>query len=140
MKWEAGTHPSVRVLAELVCPGEVAGVGRDASQRVEGEHLDRRVVPASRVLEDGDQPFFGVLDPIRGVHRGKEAITERDLLAAPGGAVPRRAASSMARARCVCPSARRTRPRCTRPSAASRTSPMASAFSSASSNVAAPVS
>ena len=49
------------------------------------------------------------------------------------------AASSAARAGATCPSARRTRPRWTRASAARRTSPVASAFSIASSSVAAPV-
>ena len=124
---------------ELPRRGDVARLGRDAGERVEGEDLDRGVVVAPGVVEDRDEPL------LRAGHSSSasSAASRHSPSAAcsppPAARCHAVAASSAARAAAVRPSARRTRPRCTRASAARRTSPVASAFSIASSSVAAPV-
>ena len=130
-----------RLLAQSSCAVATspASAARRA-ERVEREDLDRGVVVAAGVVEDRDEPSAAP-GTVGGVERREQALAERGLLAAAGVAVPRgRPPRAPTRASSVRPSARRTRPRCTRASAAMRTSPVASAFSIASSSVAAPAS
>ena len=87
MKWEAAPCAG-RPLAQVARRGDVAGVGGDAGERVEGEDLDRGVVVAPGVVEDRDEPLLGAGDAVVGVHRGEQALAERGLLAAAGAAVP----------------------------------------------------
>ena len=74
---------------QLARRGDVARVGGDAGERVEREDLDGGVAVAPRVVEDRDEPSLGAGDAVRGVERGEQALAERGLLAAAGGAVPR---------------------------------------------------
>ena len=64
-------------------------LGGDAGERVEREDLDGRVVVAPGVVEDRDEPRLGAGDAVLGVERREQALAERGLLAAAGGAVPR---------------------------------------------------
>ena len=48
-----------------------------------------RVVVAPGVVEDGGETFLGAGVPVRGVHRGEQALAERNLFAAFSGAMPR---------------------------------------------------
>ncbi len=116
----------------------VAAVRR---QGVEREHLDVSFVVEARVIQDRAESVGRIRDAVGRIHRREQALAERGLLAAPA---LRDATRSLTRARpvhrAVRPSARSTRPRCTRASAARRTSPVASAFSIARCSVAAPVS
>ena len=127
-------------VTEVACGADVAGFGGDPGERVEGEHLDRGVAAQPGIVEDRDETFLGAGDLVRrrpsrpaGTRRARPAPHRRRRGATRS---PPRAPPALA---ATCPSARRTRPRCTRASAASRTSPVASAFSTASSRVAAPV-
>ena len=129
------------VCAELARRGDVAGLGRDAGERVEGEDLDVGVVVAPGVVEDRDEPFLGAgdADPPASMAASRHSPSAA-CSPPPAARCHAVAASSAARACSRRPSARSTRPRCTRASAARRTSPVASALSIASSRVAAPAS
>ena len=84
-----GGHPPVSRLAQSPCSGDVTGFGGDPGERVEGEHFDGGVAAEPGIVEDRDETIFGARDPIRGVHGGQQALAERGLFAATGGAVPR---------------------------------------------------
>ena len=64
--------------------------GCGAGEGVEGEDLDVGSVVGSGVVEDRDEAFVGAGDVVGGVHRGEQAVAERGLLSASGGAMPRR--------------------------------------------------
>ena len=86
---------------EVACRGDVARVGGDAGQGVEGEHLDVGVVVASGVVEDRDEPFLGAGRSDRrrpwrraGTRRARPARRRRRRGATPP---PLRAPSALAR-------------------------------------------
>ena len=139
MKWDAASMRRSASRQSSRAAGDVAGFGGDAGQCVEREDLDVRLVGAPGVVEDRDEALLGAgvrrrRCPWRpgGTRRARPARRRRRR-----GAT-RRPPRGPSAARSSCPSARRTRPRWTRASAARRTSPVASAFSIASSRVAAP--
>ena len=110
-----------------------------AAERIEREHLDGRVAVAPGVVEQRGEALARARHPVGGVERRQQAVAERGLLAAAGVAVPRGRRLERGARLGGLSSARSTRPRCTRPSAARRTSPVASALAIPSSSVAAPV-
>ena len=89
MKCEAASMRRSAASHRLSAAVDVARLGRDAGERVEGEHLDGGVAVAPCIVEDRDEPLLGARDAVRGVHRGEQALAERGLLAATGVAVPR---------------------------------------------------
>ena len=122
MKCDGGRHPAVGLVV--------------APERVEREHLDRRVaVAAAR-----SRGALRAARPSRVERRRADVSPSAACSPPPASRCKAAARSSAARASSVRPSARRTRPRWTRPSAASRTSPVASAFAIPRSSVAAPAS
>ena len=75
---------------EVARRGDVARLGRDAGERVEGEDLDGGVVVArGRRRGSRRAARSAPATPSRGVERRQQALAERGLLAAAGGAVPR---------------------------------------------------
>ena len=90
MKWDAASMRRSAVVAEVAGRGDVAGVGGDAGQRVEGEDLDVGVVGrAGRSSRIAASRSSAPACPIADVHGGQQALAERGLFAASGGAVPR---------------------------------------------------
>jgi hypothetical protein len=75
-------------LTEVTGRAGVAGCGRHARQRVEGEHLDSGIIVPSGFVENGHDTFLGAMDLIRGVHGGEQALAERGLLATASVAMP----------------------------------------------------
>ena len=126
-------HAGVRTLVERVVAGQ-------PTERIEREDLDRSVVVLARRVEQRLQPCLRSVHALGRVERREQAVAEPLLLAAAGIAMELRRLPSAARASAVRPSARSTRPRWTRPSAARRTSPVASALPIPSFSVAAPAS
>ncbi len=127
-----------RVAQGLCCGSVAAGSAASARQRVEREDLDVGIGAASGVVEDRVEPIGRARDAVDGVQRGEQALAERVLLAAADRCGAMRSPPRARRAPRRCDRARgATRPRCTRASAARRTSPVASAFSIASSQRAA---
>ena len=129
----ARDRASVRSRSVMKC--EAAAIRRSASSRTSAsspvarasassaKHLGRRVAGrpgGSRIAASRSGPSR--------VERRQQALAEQRLLAAAGLAVEGRGRLERRPRLRVRPSARSTRPRCTRPSAASRTSPVASAF------------
>jgi hypothetical protein len=84
-----GFHAPIGLRAEVRCGGEVARIGGDASEGVEGEDFDVGFVVAPRIVEYRGEPCVGTGNPISGVHRGQKALAERSLFSATGGAMPR---------------------------------------------------
>ena len=130
-----GFHPPIRLLAQGLAPwrrrrsspamrarASSAKTSTGASSRAGRRRGSRRAAPrAPSIAASRHSPSAACSPP-------------------PAARCHAVADSSAARAGASRPSARRTRPRCTRASAAMRRSPVASAFSIASSSVAAPVS
>ena len=83
-------HTAIGDRAQIPCGGEVAGLGRDASQCVEGEDLHVGVVVVTGLIEDCDETLLHAGIPVLDVDGGEQTFAERSLLATSGGAVPRR--------------------------------------------------
>ena len=88
MKCDAASMRRSASVQSLACALDVAGVGCDAGQRVEREHLDGSVVAPASVVEDGREASLGVGCAVGDVERGEEALAEGGLLAASHLAVP----------------------------------------------------
>ena len=84
-----GFHAAICRLTEVTGRAGVAGSVCDASQRVEGEDLDRGVVLFTGMVEDRHEAFLRARYVIRGVHGCQQALAERGLLSPAGVAVPR---------------------------------------------------
>ena len=82
-----GGHTAIGHRAQIPCGGEVAGLGRDASQCVEGEDLDVGVVVVTGLIEDCDETLLRAGIPFLDVDGGEQTFAERSLLATSGGAV-----------------------------------------------------
>ena len=82
-------HAPISGLTQVLRGGDVACVGGDPGERVEGEDFDVGVVLASGIVEDRDETFLGPGDVILSVDGGQQAFAERSLLATSGGDVPR---------------------------------------------------
>jgi hypothetical protein len=83
-----GLHPTICRLTKVTRRAGVADVVCDASQRVEGEDLDRGVVLATGIVEDRHEAFVRARHLIRGVHGRQQALAERRLFSAAGVAMP----------------------------------------------------
>jgi drug/metabolite transporter (DMT)-like permease len=62
-------HAKVSLSAELLRGGHVVGVGGDAGEGVEGEHLDGGVVAVPGVLEDGEETLPDAVATVGSIHR-----------------------------------------------------------------------
>ena len=81
-------HAPIRFLAQVSsCPRVVSRVC-DAGERIERKHLDRGIVPLTRISEDCHQTLLGPWSVVRGVDGRQQALTERGLLPTAGVAVP----------------------------------------------------
>ncbi len=90
MKCDAAAMRRSAASQRSVRRGDVAALGGEAGQRVEGEDLDGGVVVARgrrRGSRRGARSAPGT--SLRGVERGQQALAERGLLATAGVAVPR---------------------------------------------------
>ena len=136
-----GLHAPVGRLGSRSRAVGVAGLGGDAGERVEREDLDGGVVLAARVVEDRDEPLARRR---RRRPAASSAASRHSPSAAcsppPASRCHAAAASSAARAGAGLSERAQHAPEMHPASAARRTSPVASAFSIASSSVAAPVS
>ncbi len=137
MKWEADSIRRSRLEHSSWAVLDVAAGGGDASQRVEGEHLDRRVI----VVREPGPSSAASRSPAPGSPSAASMAASRHSPSAassppPASRCQAAAASSAARARSTCPSRPQHTTQVHPASAARRTSPVASAFSIASSRVA----
>lgn len=69
-----GFHAPISRLTELPGSGSVARFSCDMGKCVKGENLDMGVVVDPGTVEDREEAFLGVRDPIRCVHGGQQAL------------------------------------------------------------------
>jgi hypothetical protein len=85
----SGRHPLVSAISEAPRAELVVGLGSDASERIEGEDLNRGVTPELSVHQDLRKPLCGIGNLVLGVQRSEQAFAERGLLATGCRTVPR---------------------------------------------------